>query len=276
MRATAVHFATRVEAAKVAAAATLRMERTKRDLAMVLSGQLPLRDRLGAKPPPALTLASQSASRSATPSLPHRRCQAAAAKPLPERACCTLPYALSAQRTKLSPRLPLPVTAASYRCPALACVLQVPSSRIRARSQPSTRLYLSGELLAMARCASCASPLRIPPASTRLHSVHVATLCYALPFHSPLLPSSSSASLHNHLLSSHPSPPPFTSFVRSLLPSLPPSPITSAPQIEKIEFRGHVTRFMGVEGQPESSPGGEIDELFDSLDKASMQAHAHY
>ena len=128
----------------------------------------------------------------------------------------------------------------------------------------------------MARCASCASPLRIPPASTRLHSVHVATLCYALPFHSPLLPSSSSASLHNHLLSSHPSPPPFTSFVRSLLPPLPPSPITSAPQIEKIEFRGHVTRFMGVEGQPESSPGGEIDELFDSLDKASMQAHAHY
>ena len=137
MRATAVHFATRVEAAKVAAAATLRMERTKRDLAMVLSGQLPLRDRLGAKPPPALTLASQSASRSATPSLPHRRChtaaarlllphrccQAAAAKPLPERACCTLLYALSAQRTKLSPRLPLPVTAAlrllvCYRCQA--------------------------------------------------------------------------------------------------------------------------------------------------------------
>ena len=49
MRADLVHFAARVEAAKTAAAATLRMERTQRDLAMVKSGKLPLRDRLGAK-----------------------------------------------------------------------------------------------------------------------------------------------------------------------------------------------------------------------------------
>ena len=145
MRATAVHFATRVEAAKVAAAATLRMERTKRDLAMVLSGQLPLRDRLGAKPPPALTLASQSASRSATPSLPHRRCQAAAATP-PLPGCCCQTAArkgmlhITLRSLRSAHKAEPAVTAASYRCqlPLPCACLCVTGAKLADKGTKST------------------------------------------------------------------------------------------------------------------------------------------
>ena len=45
-------------------------------------------------------------------------------------------------------------------------------------------------------------------------------------------------------------------------------------EISVVEFRGNISRMMKLEGKPESQAGGEIDDLFDELDKASISSCA--